>query len=221
MKASTLQPNGSYDTDSEDSNEYSTSGSEEESSEEDSKDEDIQRHLKYLEQDTRHEVALSPVFTPEVRRYARELQEANGKDHKPLFPQHALIRCKSGTEPYVKDNRLYYNVAASCSMFICGSQGSGKSHNTVVRARCMSHSIGHQRTAAAAHWTCIPLRHLYFLEAGGVGRLQSQGLCSGSLRADQPRGHQDSSAAFRPLAHHELACIRSAVTHDGGSVGDT
>lgn len=126
-----LDQTGSNDSSTGDT-ESSSSVSQDESSEDDSEDEELRRHLKYLvrspDEDTRKEAALSPIFTSEVRQYARELQRSDGKQHKPLFPQQALLGCEADTEAKVKDNRLYYNVAAPCSIFICGSQGSGKSH---------------------------------------------------------------------------------------------
>ncbi|KAI1498116.1 hypothetical protein F5X99DRAFT_432244 [Biscogniauxia marginata] len=84
---------------------------------------ELRRHLAYLQrsvdEDEANEAASSPIFTSSVRT------------HKPLFPQSALLACEVDDYANIGDNidtRIFYNVAAPSSMFICGSQGSGKSH---------------------------------------------------------------------------------------------
>lgn len=138
LQGTALTQNHEDESDSEDVSGTSSAqtGCDESSDEDDvSDEEEFQRHLKYLKQspdeDSRKEIALSPIFTPAVRSHARDLDyeaEEDGSDQEPIFPQHALLGCEAETEPDVADTRLYYNVAVPCSMFICGSQGSGKSH---------------------------------------------------------------------------------------------
>lgn len=66
------------------------------------------------------EIQTAPIFTETVRAAA----EASGGK---LFSQYGLI---SGDAHHAtkSDEMFYYNVAAPSSTFVCGSQGSGKSH---------------------------------------------------------------------------------------------
>ncbi|VUC26181.1 unnamed protein product [Clonostachys rosea] len=76
----------------------------------------------------------APLFTGNVRR-ALENEDPN---HPPMFTQYGLLggdatagnldRLESGDS----DPRVFYNTAAPSSTFICGSQGSGKSHTLSV-----------------------------------------------------------------------------------------
>ncbi|CAH0058530.1 unnamed protein product [Clonostachys solani] len=80
--------------------------------------------------------ATAPLFTENVRRAVD--YESPGSDDKPLFTQYGLLggdvtggnldRLESGD----LDPRVFYNTAAPSSTFICGSQGSGKSHTLSV-----------------------------------------------------------------------------------------
>ncbi|SPO05446.1 uncharacterized protein DNG_08133 [Cephalotrichum gorgonifer] len=126
-------------TDSSSSSGSSVSGSSTRSDSEDEDDLELRRHLTYLtrspDDDNRKETALSPVFTAPVHLYAKEVNArdrlSRGKRHRdPLFPQHSLLGREIGTETDARggDTRVFYNVSAPCSIFICGSQGSGKSH---------------------------------------------------------------------------------------------
>lgn len=77
------------------------------------------------------EITGTPVFTEAVRKYAGSLP------HDP-FTQHGLLGgdvdrmaapvLPGGLLSAENDPRLYYNITAPSSVFICGSQGSGKSH---------------------------------------------------------------------------------------------
>lgn len=71
-------------------------------------------------QDVVSEIQTAPVFTETVRG-AAETGSAT------LFSQYGLLAGDAHL-PSRSEEMLYYNVAAPSSTFICGSQGSGKSH---------------------------------------------------------------------------------------------
>ncbi|KND89580.1 hypothetical protein TOPH_05597 [Tolypocladium ophioglossoides CBS 100239] len=91
-------------------------------------------HLDLLQDDgqTRDagEIMGTPVFTEVVRKYAESLPDR--------FTQHGLLGGDAGKMAATmftgslmsveNDPRLYHNITAPSSVFICGSQGSGKSH---------------------------------------------------------------------------------------------
>lgn len=98
----------------------------------------IERHRVLLDDcitnDTEY-LHNSPLLTPETLRLTRKLLA------KPVFTQYGLlgsiIRQNPATngyangstpDPIPSDARLFYNTMAPSSTFICGSQGSGKSH---------------------------------------------------------------------------------------------
>ena len=97
---------------------------------------ELRQHFAYLmrspDKDNMKETALSPVFTAPVHRYANDLLAGGSRIRGPLFPQHSLLGREIGTNTETGaegwDTRIFYNVSAPCSIFICGSQGSGKSH---------------------------------------------------------------------------------------------
>lgn len=92
-------------------------------------------HLKLLQKDEPtedpSELRNSPIFTESVRRYALSLPS-------PPFSQYGLLGGDGAKMPIAlhaqdhmslgDDPRLYQNISAPSSVFICGSQGSGKSH---------------------------------------------------------------------------------------------
>lgn len=87
-------------------------------------------HFRLLEhrqeEDELNEIKATPIFTEAVREYAHSLA-ANLKDTP--FSQYGLLAGDiSGLTPASSDNRLFWNISAPSSFFICGSQGSGKSH---------------------------------------------------------------------------------------------
>ncbi|KAI5921244.1 hypothetical protein F4810DRAFT_372079 [Camillea tinctor] len=90
-------------------------------------DAELARHMKYLHRppqaDQASEAASSPLFTSAARQALR------GESPQPqvLFPQSSLLGCEVSSSKD-RDARVFYNVAAPSSLFICGSQGSGKSH---------------------------------------------------------------------------------------------
>lgn len=99
---------------------------------------ELKLHLSYLTDQSQaheelHEVTTTPIFTNAIQRYARTLSQSRDSQSPP-FPQYALL-AGNIDEPGVPtegqgqpDPRIFQNVAAPSSTFICGSQGSGKSH---------------------------------------------------------------------------------------------
>lgn len=71
------------------------------------------------------EIRMAPVFTESLRQHAAGLSSASPE---PLFTQYGVIAKKADGASPGPDGLLYYNVSAPSSTFICGSQGSGKSH---------------------------------------------------------------------------------------------
>ncbi|KAI0973796.1 hypothetical protein F4678DRAFT_459282 [Xylaria arbuscula] len=73
------------------------------------------------------EITTSPLFTYPILEHAKELATAASAE---AFLQYGLlagdVSCLEGASS--NDPRIFYNVAAPSSVFICGSQGSGKSH---------------------------------------------------------------------------------------------
>ncbi len=79
--------------------------------------------------DDRHQILTAPLFTAQVRDYAASSGSAN-------FTQFGLlagvVEDTVANGAPAKDPRLFYNVAAPSSIFICGRHGSGKSHTLSV-----------------------------------------------------------------------------------------
>lgn len=104
----------------------------------DERDSVLHEHLQLLNLKTDSEkgtyVFNSPVFTEAVRAH----HTVDGLATKNAFTQYGLLggqASKMSPEllnkdriPPEDDPRIYYNVAVPSSVFICGSQGSGKSH---------------------------------------------------------------------------------------------
>ncbi|KAL2060864.1 hypothetical protein VTL71DRAFT_8916 [Oculimacula yallundae] len=92
------------------------------------------------------EMTATPIFVMPILRYAETLLPPS--DSQP-FPQYGLlgglstvlkVQEKSG-EFGNPDPRIFFNVAAPSSTFICGSQGSGKSHTlSCLLENCLSSS---------------------------------------------------------------------------------
>lgn len=96
-------------------------------------DRDLQKHLQLLKRrvdlDELNEVNTAPIFTESVRRHAVSVA---GKSRNQPFTQFGLIAGDASSRPSGSphpDPRIFYNVSAPSSVFICGSQGSGKSHS--------------------------------------------------------------------------------------------
>lgn len=84
------------------------------------------------------DVTTAPIFTTPVLKHA-EAQAVAAGDPSPVFPQYGLLAgMTEGAQnlsnpaetglPSINDPRVFFNVATPSSTFICGSQGSGKSH---------------------------------------------------------------------------------------------
>jgi hypothetical protein len=91
----------------------------------------LDAHLALLQRrpelDELNEIRTTPIFTEAVRKYALTL--AGGKVEQP-FSQYGLLAgdLTGSTDGGGSDPRIFWNIAAPSSYFICGSQGSGKSH---------------------------------------------------------------------------------------------
>lgn len=92
-------------------------------------------HLSFIQRqsqshDELHEIASTPIFTSRVQEHANIIGSSSATT---TFPQYALlggdVECleQDGRGKTV-DARVFQNVTAPSSTFICGSQGSGKSH---------------------------------------------------------------------------------------------
>jgi hypothetical protein len=88
-------------------------------------------HLSLLDRrpelDELNEIKTTPIFTEAVRKYALSLA---GKDGEKPFSQYGLLagQLSGSVDDDSSDPRIFWNIAAPSSFFICGSQGSGKSH---------------------------------------------------------------------------------------------
>ncbi|KAL6880895.1 hypothetical protein J3F83DRAFT_720213 [Trichoderma novae-zelandiae] len=95
-------------------------------------------HLSLLSLDGKNEdgeeLAATPIFTQPVLEYAAQIN-ASGKAES--FPQYGLLAgiveesnaTQRDSKSMAKDPRVFFNTTAPSSVFICGSQGSGKSHS--------------------------------------------------------------------------------------------
>jgi hypothetical protein len=98
------------------------------------------RHLELLRvkatEQEHHEATTTPIFTMPV---VDHIDKQQGKKNAPAFPQYGLLAgtvSDKNLETGVKgqfaapkeDPRVFFNIASPSSTFICGSQGSGKSH---------------------------------------------------------------------------------------------
>jgi hypothetical protein len=99
------------------------------------------------------EAMTAPIFTMPVFEHAEAVAT---KQSSPVFPQYGLLagladrvredgRCEGPDQPLVQDPRIFFNVAAPSSTFICGSQGSGKSHTlSCLLENCLISSDANQ-----------------------------------------------------------------------------
>lgn len=96
-----------------------------------SEEESLNVHLGLLgrspELDELNEIKSTPIFTEAVRKYALSLA---GTNNEQPFSQYGLLAgdLSAASEDKTLDPRIFWNVSAPSSFFICGSQGSGKSH---------------------------------------------------------------------------------------------
>ncbi|OAA52365.1 hypothetical protein BBO_00206 [Beauveria brongniartii RCEF 3172] len=96
------------------------------------------RHMRLLRTQTGGtslDLQNTPIFNTAVRSRASQL---SGSSDGSTFSQYGLLGGVSpntigegtnGQQPSASDPRIFYNVTSPSSVFICGSQGSGKSHS--------------------------------------------------------------------------------------------
>lgn len=120
-------------------------------------------HLRLLERrldlDELNEISTTPLFTEPVRKYANRIAKtAHGQEP---FTQYGLLGGDIGSlesgEPANPDPRVFWNIAAPSSFFICGSQGSGKSHTLScllenAMAPCEANVLPHPLTGIVFHY---------------------------------------------------------------------
>ncbi|KAJ3469786.1 hypothetical protein MRS44_003851 [Fusarium solani] len=93
-------------------------------------DKEFEAHMELLSLNDRseelNEVSIAPIFMAHVGTHHPDLQRGcSGKTG--TLDQHGLLgRDLSTNKASNNDPRVFYNVAAPTSTFICGSQGSGK-----------------------------------------------------------------------------------------------
>ncbi|KAJ2998735.1 hypothetical protein NUW58_g228 [Xylaria curta] len=89
------------------------------------------------------EINTAPLFTYPVLQHARSI--ATEASETP-FPQYGLLAGDvQSLQTSLTDPRIFYNVATPSSVFICGSQGSGKSHTlSCILENCLipSYTLG-------------------------------------------------------------------------------
>lgn len=83
-----------------------------------------------LESEDRNEISAAPIFSESIRQYGESLL-------KSPFTQYGLLGADTSKMSKIvtssllstKNNpNIYYNTSTPSSVFVCGSQGSGKSH---------------------------------------------------------------------------------------------
>lgn len=92
------------------------------------------------ESDELSEISTAPLFTYPVLKHAQHLATSTSSA---AFSQYGLLAgdVRSLHKTSSKDPRVFYNVAAPASVFICGSQGSGKSHTlSCILENCLIQS---------------------------------------------------------------------------------
>ncbi|KAI0532639.1 hypothetical protein GGR58DRAFT_522633 [Xylaria digitata] len=86
------------------------------------------------------EINTAPLFTYPILEHAQQL--ATSAFTAP-FPQYGLLAgdAQSLQDKSSEDPRIFYNIATPASIFICGSQGSGKSHTlSCILENCLLQS---------------------------------------------------------------------------------
>lgn len=89
------------------------------------------------------DIGTVPIFTEVVRKHATDLHEARPTSTQEApFNEYGLIAGDVNADRASdSDPRIFYNVNAPSSIFICGSQGSGKSHSlSCLLENCLIHS---------------------------------------------------------------------------------
>ncbi len=85
------------------------------------------------------EINTAPLFTHPVLKHAKKLATPASA---PPFSQYGLLAGDvHSLRKSSRDPRIFYNVATPSSVFICGSQGSGKSHTlSCILENCLIQS---------------------------------------------------------------------------------
>ncbi|KAF4951330.1 hypothetical protein FGADI_7528 [Fusarium gaditjirri] len=126
---------------------------------------DLQAQMKLFyppEHSEVHDVISTPIFTDHVGKYLE--QHASKKK----APQYGLLACDISNDSTLNESsRLFYNVAAPSSIFICGSQGSGKSHTlATLLENCLVRSVAN---ALARPLTGLVFHYDSFVsDSGGI-----------------------------------------------------
>lgn len=157
----------------------------------------VNRHLCMLASDTPRNVtenfANSPLLTPALLKHCQTLSSHTE------FTQYGLlgsIVCENGSSCIQPDgefvrssSRLFYNTMAPSSTFICGSQGSGKSHTlSCLLENCLTGSdaadLQKPLTALVFHYDAFisddggsPCEAAFLASLGGI---RARVLCSPS-----------------------------------------
>ncbi|KAK0665737.1 hypothetical protein QBC41DRAFT_232138 [Cercophora samala] len=123
----------------------------------------LKTHLDLLDHqpalDELNEIKTTPLFTERVRKYARGLVGQSSSQQQP-FSQFGLLGgdlSQTETGAKVDDPRIFWNIAAPSSFFICGSQGSGKSHTLScllenALAPCRANTLPRPLTGIVFHY---------------------------------------------------------------------
>lgn len=131
-----------------------------------SEDSTLINHLALLSLDGSNEdaeeLAATPIFTQPVFEHGSSLK-ASGKAEP--FAQYGLLAgviegsnaTSNDAKDMAKDPRLFFNTTAPSSVFICGSQGSGKSHTlSCLLENCLTHTkanvLPHPLTGIVFHY---------------------------------------------------------------------
>ncbi|KAL2886709.1 hypothetical protein HOO65_060539 [Ceratocystis lukuohia] len=118
--------------------------------------EDLQAHMELLRPEGHseevHDVVTTPLFTEQVGKSLLNSHKGKSGPEGKALPQYGLLGCDISTEREPEEPaRLFYNVAAPSSVFICGSQGSGKSHTlATLLENCLVQSAANVLTRPLA-----------------------------------------------------------------------
>ncbi|KPM44128.1 hypothetical protein AK830_g2417 [Neonectria ditissima] len=134
----------------------------------DSESDDARAQFDLLRCDDESEEAstinTTPLFTESVRKHVLGSGKESGSNQLSQYGLLAANVLLDGPATQNIDNpvsetdpRIFFNVAAPTSMFICGSQGSGKSHTTSVLLEnclipCQANQLPHPLTGLVFHY---------------------------------------------------------------------
>lgn len=116
----------------------------------------MKAHIRLLRieeySDEIHDVVSTPIFTEHVGKSLFDAYKMKSGYKKKALPQYGLLAgdISAGGEPN-EFVRLFYNIEAPSSVFICGSQGSGKSHTlATLLENCLVQSVANVLTRPLA-----------------------------------------------------------------------